>query len=185
MSESKEINIHSLYAIVLREIENKNVQEIPPNFYSSISDFIGKLKREEYDGVEGKVKNTLVSTIAELTSLFLTTRLEKISSLKSIEYSNLLDVEKFVIDAEEEIRERKEMIISATLNGKSKLLDSISGKHKTKSVVVRFLKGMDQIVGVDLEKYGPFKTEDVANIPYENAQALISKKLAVKVRLED
>ena len=81
--------------------------------------------------------------------------------------------------------ERAEMILSATLNGKIKLLESISQKHKTKSIVVRFLKEVDQIVGADLEKYGPFKTEDVATLPYENAHALILKNMAMKVRLED
>jgi len=44
---------------------------------------------------------------------------------------------------------------------------------------------MDQIMGADLEKYGPFKTEDIATIPYENAQALIAKKIAKKIRLEE
>ncbi len=76
------------------------------------------------------------------------------------------------------------MIINATINGKIKLLESISKKHKTKPVVVRFIKEMDEMVGADLEKYGPFKTEDIATIPYENAKALISKNIAVKVRLE-
>jgi DNA replication factor GINS len=44
---------------------------------------------------------------------------------------------------------------------------------------------VDQIVGADLEKYGPFKSEDIATLPYDNAQALIAKKIAMKVRLED
>jgi len=77
------------------------------------------------------------------------------------------------------------MILSATLNGKSKLLESISEKHKTKSITVRFLKEMDQIVGADLEKYGPFRSEDVATIPFENAQALIAKNIVMKIRIED
>jgi len=77
------------------------------------------------------------------------------------------------------------MILSATINGKSKFLESISQNHKTKTVVIRFLKEVDEIIGADLEKYGPFKTEDVATIPYENAQALIAKNIATKVRWED
>ncbi len=50
---------------------------------------------------------------------------------------------------------------------------------------MRFLKEMDQIVGADLEKYGPFRTEDIATIPFENAQALIAQNIAMKVRTED
>ncbi|MEK6930017.1 MAG: hypothetical protein AABZ42_05050, partial [Thermoproteota archaeon] len=98
---------------------------------------------------------------------------------------NLLDEEKFILDAEEEQRERIEMILSATINGKSKFLESISQNHKTKTVVIRFLQEVDEIIGADLEKYGPFKTEDIATIPYENAQALIAKNIATKVRWED
>ncbi|MDX1596919.1 MAG: hypothetical protein R3327_08290, partial [Nitrosopumilaceae archaeon] len=71
------------------------------------------------------------------------------------------------------------------INGRSQLLESISYNHKTKTVVVRFLKDMDELVGVDLQKYGPFQPEDIATIPYENAQALISKKIVTKVRWGD
>lgn len=185
MSGSKEININSLHLTVLRETENEAVQELDSNFYTLISDFIGKLKREEYDNIEAKIKAELVEITTKFTTLLLNIRLQKVKSRDSLDFSNLLDEEKFVLDGEEEARERTEMILSATLNGKSKLLESISHRHKTKSTVVRFIKEMDQIMGADLEKYGPFKTEDIATIPYENAQALIAKKIAQKIRLEE
>jgi len=185
MSEPKEIDVNSLYSILLRETENENVQEIFPELYISISEFVGKLKSEGYDGIEAKVKDALVNMITELTSLLLKIRLEKATKTNKIEYLNLLDEEKFILDADEERHERTEIILSSTLNGKSKFLDSVATKHKTKSTVVRFLKEMDQMIGVDLTKYGPFKAEDVATIPYENAQALISKNIATKIRWDD
>lgn len=185
MSSSKEIDINSLYGIVLRETENESIQEVDPNLYTSISDFIGKLKREEYDNIEAKIKDELVNIITNLTTLLINIRLSKAKNSQRLEFENLLDEEKFVLDGEEEIRERTEMILSATLNGRARVLETISQKNKTKSLVVRFLKEVDQIVGADLEKYGPFKSEDVATLPYENAQALIAKKIAMKVRLED
>ena len=185
MSETNAITINSLYTAVLHETENDSVQELTPNFYRLISDYIGKLKREEYDGIEAKIKDELVKMATEVTELLLRIRLDKITKTNAIDFTNLLDEEKFILDSEDELRERREMILSATLNGKSKLLESISEKHKTKSVVVRFLKEMDQIVGADLEKYGPFRTEDIATIPFENAQALIAQNIAMKVRTED
>ncbi len=36
MSDIKEIEIHSLYATVLRETENEAIQEIDPDLYNSI-----------------------------------------------------------------------------------------------------------------------------------------------------
>ena len=185
-----DINVNSLYGIVLRETENDTTQELDPSLYQSISEFLGKLKREEYDNVEAKIKDTIISITTNLTSLLLKIRIEKASKSNSIEndtlnYENLLDEEKFILDADNEMKDRKEMILTGILNGKSKLLESIAQNHKTKSVVVRFLQEMDQIVGSDLEKYGPFKTEDIATIPYENAQALMAKKIVAKVRWED
>ncbi len=185
MSEANEIDINSLHAIVLRETESDSIQEINPNFYRGLSDFIGNLKKQEFDGIESKIKQSLIDMATELTSLLLHTRLEKTISSDSIDFTNLLDEEKFILDAEEQKRERTEMILSATINGKSKFLESISQNHKTKTIVLRFLQDVDEIVGSDLEKYGPFKPEDIATIPYENAQALIIKKAATKIHWED
>lgn len=185
MSESNQINISKLHHIVLRETESDSVQEINPNFYREISDFIGNLKKQEFDGVESKIKDSLIQMATDLTSLLIDIRLSKIYNLDEGDLENLLDEEKFILDSEEEKKERTEMILSATINGKSKFLESLSQNHKTKTVVVRFLKEVNEIVGADLERYGPFKIEDIATIPYENAQALITKNIATKVRWED
>ena len=185
MSETNEIDLNKLHHVVLRETESDTIQEINPDFYRNLSDFIGDLKKQEFDGVESKIKEVIINTAIELTSLLINIRLDKISKLDNIDYKNLLDEEKFILDAEEEQRERIEMILSATINGKSKFLESISQNHKTKTVVIRFLQEVDEIIGADLEKYGPFKIEDIATIPYENAQALIAKNIATKVRWED
>ncbi|MEK6956534.1 MAG: hypothetical protein AABW74_01335 [Thermoproteota archaeon] len=180
--EETEIDVNSLYATLLRETENDTVQEVSPDLYISISNFVSKLKSEGYDGIESKVKDALVMIITDIVSLLLKIRLEKALNTT---HTNLMNEEKFILDAQTEMEERKEMILSGLLNGKSKFLESISQKHKTKPIVVRFLKETDQIVGADLEKYGPFKVEDIATIPYENAQAFITKNIVAKIHLED
>lgn len=185
MSETNEIDLNKLHHLVLRETENDSIQEINPDFYRNLSDFIGDLKKQEFDGVESKIKETIIDTATELASLLINIRLNKISKSNNMDFKNLLDEEKFILDAEVEQRERTEMIISAIINGKSKFLESISQNHKTKTVVIRFLQEVDEIIGADLEKYGPFKKEDIATIPYENAQALIAKNIATKIRWED
>ena len=185
MSESNQIDINSLHHSVLLETENDSLVEIKPNFYRSLSDFIGNLRKQEFDGVENKIKDTMIEMATELTSLLIHIRLEKISNSDDYEISHLLDEEKFILDSQEEQNERTEMILSATINGKSKFLESLAENHKIKKVVIRFLSEVDEIVGADLEKYGPFKAEDIATIPYENAQALIAKNIATKVRWED
>ncbi len=185
MSESNQININFLHNTVLQETEDESLLEIDQNFYRNLSEFIGNLKKQEFDGVENKIKDSMIDMAIELTSLLINIRLNKISKSNKIDIGNLLDEEKFILDSQEEQQERKEKILSATINGKSKFLESLAQNHKTKKIVVRFLDKVDEIIGADLEKYGPFKTEDIATIPYENAQALIAKNIATKVHWED
>ena len=185
MSESNQIDMNSLHNTVLRETENDSLLEIKPNFYQNLSDFIGNLRKQEFDDVENKIKDTMIEMVTELTSLLIHIRLEKISNSDDFDISYLLDEEKFILDSLDEQNERTEMILSATINGKSKFLESLAENHKIKKVVIRFLNEVDEIVGADLEKYGPFNAEDIATIPYENAQALIAKNIATKVRWED
>ena len=185
MSEIKKIDVNSLYNILLREIENDSVQEIDSQLYYNISDMIGKLKNQGYDGIESKIKDSLVKMVTDMISLLLKIRIEKAVSSKELDYSNLLDEERYILDSNDELRQRKDTILSATLNGRLKLLETVAKNHKARSIVIRFLKPIDQIVGSDLEKYGPFDAEDVATLPFENAAALIGKKIAVKISWED
>ena len=183
MSEKNEITTESLYQVTLREVTNNDLQEIDPDFYTSISIFIGKLRGENYDGIETKINNNLINMMTELVTLVLMIRIEKIKD-SSINIKNLLDIEKFILTSEDETKEREEMILSGILNGKSKLLESIAEKTKMQLVSVRILKEVEQMIGSDSENYGPFKPEDIATIPFENAQTLITENLAVKIRIE-
>ena len=100
MSESNQIDINSLHHTVLREIEDDSILEIDPNFYRNLADFIGNLQKQEFDGVENKIKDTMVEMVTELTSLLIEIRLDKISKNSDLEISYLLDEEKFILDSQ-------------------------------------------------------------------------------------
>lgn len=190
--------LNKLYHVTLREIEDDTtLVEIDSELYKDTSAFIGNLSRQEYSGIESNVKKQIVVIAIELISLLFETRLAKAAKLKAVSDNankrdhvtiitqRLLDEEKFVLDSEEERDERRDIVLSATKSGRFKLLESISEKHKTSRVVIRFLKNVESMIGVDMEMYGPFKAEDITTIPHENAQALISENVAVRVRWED
>ena len=183
MSEAKKIDLNLLYSTLVLEIENDTVQELEPQFYRNLSEYLGKLKSEGYDGIESKIKTRLVEMITNIVTLLVKTRISKVSH-GGLNLTNLLDEEKYIIESVQDQLERKEMILSATLNGRTKLLESVSKKHKTKPVSVRFLKDFDQFVGADYTKYGPYKAEEIATIPNENAQALIAKNITVKISVD-
>jgi len=184
MSSNESPDLNLLYTLALEEVQNTEIQRLKPDFYGTLSQFLGKLKTEEYDGIEKKTKNTLVDLFSSLISIIINSRLEKIFS-GDFNRNNLLDEEKFIMDSNQEMNERKDLILHSVINGKSKLVESISNDYKTKPTVIRFLKNTDEILCVDSEKYGPFKEEDIATLPNANAQELISDKIAVKIRIEE
>ena len=122
-----------------------------------------------------------MNLFSSLTTILINSRLEKISNGKNFNRDYLLDEEKFIIDSNQEMNERKDLIIHSI----TKLVESISNDHKTKPTVIRFLKETDEILCADSEKYGPFKIEDIATLPNEDAQQLISNKTATKIRIEE
>ena len=123
MSSMTKIDANLLYNILKNEFENNTIQEVDSNLYKEISEFIGNLKNQEYDGVEAKIKNALVEMITEMASLFLKIRLEE-AILDDSNKSSLLAEEKYILDSKKEMEERKETILSRILDGKSKLLES-------------------------------------------------------------
>ena len=123
MSSLTKIDANLLYTILKNEFEDNSIQKIDSNFYQKTSEFIGNLKNQEYDGVEAKIKNAMVEMATEMASLFLKIRLEK-AVLDDSDKSSLLAEEKYILDSQKEMEERKETILSRILDGKSKLLES-------------------------------------------------------------
>ena len=123
MSSLTKIDTNFLYTVLKNEFEDHTIQKVDSNFYQKTAEFIGNLKNQEYDGVEAKIKNAMVEMATEMVSLFLKIRLEK-AVLDDSDKSSLLAEEKYILDSQKEMEERKETILSRILNGKSKLLES-------------------------------------------------------------
>jgi DNA replication factor GINS len=85
------------------------------------------------------------------------------------------------METEKAIRLRSEFVLSATINGRVKALEGIALKAKMMQVLVRFVKPMEAITGMDNTRYGPFQEEDVAVIPFENAKTLMEKGIVVEL----
>ena len=122
MSDQNKINIKYLHTLVLQESESDTIQEIDSNLYNLVSKFIKNLKSEEYDGVEAKINQAMISMITDTTSTLLKLRLEK-AILENSNQSILLNEEKYILDSKKEMLERKETILSGILNGKPHSLD--------------------------------------------------------------
>jgi len=58
------------------------------------------------------------------------------------------------------------------------------GKKETELMLLRFLKPLPAIMGVDLKSYGPFQPGELATIPRQNAETLIKRGIAKKVEAD-
>lgn len=191
--------IKEVYTLLLKESQLPTLQLIPLDTYQTIANIISKLKGQTYDGLEVVIRDRMLELVSQATTLLLERRLQKIieqqqstSSTRSAsssenptitDYSKLTDEEKYVLDAELDSSKRKDYVLEASLSGRSKVLESISSKVRSRQILVRFLKPMEQFVGIDMNKYGPFHKEDVARLPFENARSLIGSGEAIEINL--
>ena len=123
MSEQNEISVNYLHRLALQELETDTVQEIDSDLYNSISKFLKNLKNEKLGGIEGKINQTMIDMITDITSTLLKLRLEK-ATLGNSNTSVLLDEEKYILDSKAEMAERMETILSGILKGEPHNLDT-------------------------------------------------------------
>ena len=170
------------------ENQNPKLTKLPKDFYSKIADYFKRIK-EEIRMIDSKTpraallkieQQNLKHMIKELAKL----RYEKLArmmfSAKGALPECLTDEEKLMLkDASNFLREYQNFIIDII---QRQVLGCEFGKKK-KSIILRFLKDAPSIVGSNLKTYGPFKAEDVASLPVENAEILIQRGLAKKISL--
>ncbi len=169
-----------LHTLLLNEVNTELLQPIDKNIYSEIADAIASMKGQGYEGLEAEIRDSLVRLISDIADILLEVRLSKYDTNPS----NLTYEEMYIINADEEHKIREEFVIKSILEGRSKVLESIREKIKTKRIIVRILNNIEQFVGVD-NRYGPYKSEDIAVLPLEDARRLINQGHAKEIIIPD
>ena len=195
--------IKDIHNLLLKEIQIPTLQSIPFDTYQNIASIVEDLKGQEYEGIEAKIRDSIVEMISISARLMLETRLQKLKGQQNnpflaalssssagnmstpIDYSKLTDDEKYILDSEKESQKRRFIVLVAMLKGRPKVLESISSKIHRKQIIIRFVKSMEQFIAVDMNKYGPFREEDVAILPFENARSLIENGEAIEIHAMD
>jgi DNA replication factor GINS len=198
--------------LLLKEVQIPTLQAVPFSTYPKIATILENLQVYGCEGLEARIRDTMVEMISTTIRFLLEIRHQKMldqenmlassASLSSfsaastptttttttnttaaaIDYSKLTEEEKYILDAEKESERRRNDILVAIITGRPKVLESISKRVRSKQIVVRFLKPMEQFMGVDMKRYGPFRQEDVAVLPFENARSLIENNHATEVQ---
>ena len=191
------IKIDDIFNILKAEIHlDSGPQPVPHNFYQNISNLVSLLKdqnEKENNGTTEKISkeisSNLINLVVKLTTLIFVLRCKKIfdssKSQNMFEYSNLTDEEKYVFFGNREREQRINIVLKMLLEGKSKTLEKIVSSINQNFVIIRFLDSMEQFVGVNMNKYGPYQRDDVAILPFENARSIIENNKAVEIRKVD
>lgn len=187
MSENIEVDIEirHVHALLKKEVETPALLTIEHDTYQRVAISLGNLKGQGFEGVEANVRDRMVELLSSAARLLIEVRQRKMrSGSEPLDYSKLTDEEKYVLDGQTESASRMDQVLSATTKGRPKVLEAISAKIRSKQIVVRFIRPMEQFIGVDMGKYGPFQEEDVATLPLENARSFIESGVVVQVHAQ-
>lgn len=165
---------------------DENLRSIPQDLYRSVALYLKNTRNTEHsETLLTHLKAREKELMLRLTLDLLRLRLTKARNKQRLQEANLLAEERYVLEAEASVERRMNKIENALKNGQPSLLATIQERSAKKLVTLRFLKAFDAIIGVDLQKYGPFQPEDVATIPFENAKLLINQGVAVEIWLDE
>lgn len=171
----------TLFKSWMKEKESKTLQSLGEDFYQKLNRYLNELKRElrfkEGPPVRLELLKEEYKNSAYIAGRLINRRIEKI-------LENVLEGRKTPLEAltkeEREIGVSANKLVEAAAELKRRIFKEEASKP-SKPVVVRLLQGIPEIVGVDMEIYGPFEAEDVAALPEENARALIKRGAAKEI----
>ena len=177
---------NELYEIWKRELERVELERLPLDFYSKIADYLRRLREESRMLDKRTVKASLLKketqNVKDMVRDLIRTRYKKLvrKTVKGEKVqSNVLTVEeKKIYTGFSPLTEAYRGFAKSILRG---YVPKVEVEQELKRAVLRFLKDVPSIIGADMKTYGPFKVEDVASLPIENAKILIKQGLAEKV----
>lgn len=168
------------------EAQLKELLALPSDFYSSISSYSQALKRASSSGASEVSVRLAVTQSRMLESMV--RQLLELRTRKAIRQgalSQLLPEERYVCSAEQRFHRRMDALVDAVTGGQPSFIEFAHLTEMKRNVTLRFLKHVDELVGLDLRHYGPFEMEDIASIPAASADILIAGGDAVEVTARD
>ncbi len=177
-----------LYEAWRRERWNRELQRLPEGFMEEMRDYAKRLREQgrmlDRSSIIGRIAERERENAERMWRELLELRVRKI--VEAVLEGRAIPIE--ALTPEEKrlhaslgrlISEHLEKMRSPRARGAS----IPRGKPPEGMKIVRFLQPTPAIIGVDMKTYGPFKAEDVAMLPEENAENLIRRGIAKEVEI--
>lgn len=156
------------------EEQSEELTKLPADIYQNTALYIQCLKKVA-DAASGDPASRLAKKqlwlIEGMGKQLLDKRLDKAISTRNPR--SLLPEEKYVYELSSEFERVRTRFADAMTNGQPSLFTLLQKSQMEKMVLVSFQRPMGEIVGFDLNRYGPFKVHDVAQLPAINAEVLM------------
>jgi len=175
-----------LYEAWRKEKESPEVQAIPREFYAKLADYVRRIREEGRMLDQKTTKARLMQRefenvkrmVGELIRLRRMKALRKAITGKTVPADALAEEEEKLQREILPLAESYQTFLKDIQRGH---MPRVERKEKPQKMLVRFLQEIPAIVGSDMKAYGPFKPEDIATLPVENAKILIKQGTAVEV----
>ncbi len=179
------ITYNDIYEAARKERYAEQLQPIPKNFVSEVSAYLKEKKGlatkedDDFSDVVIKTKKQLENAIILFKELLLRRR-KKILNLVLIaaetgiskqDFENMLAFEKDLFENIMKSMDASDKKLNESLNG------GTNGDIIKNDLIV-FIEDVDEFVGLDGDKMGPFKKAQMANLPKEIAKILVDGKNA-------
>lgn len=211
MPQEVVITYETLFELLKRERERTDLQKLEPTFFSDVISYIKdkkKILEAKNDSVfaHDEIKKTerQLENIYKILKELYERREKKMISLaldKSRTKSNLIDTtpllkeERVIFEALAALLDTyRDAVLYSVINEKMPFMQAMENKPKEDfktafelkkpTKLVRFTAHVPKFVGPELEEYGPFEEEDIANLPAEISDVLMSKGRVEEIKEE-
>jgi DNA replication factor GINS len=185
--QSGDVSVYNkLYEAWRKEKESSEIQKLSKTFYIELANYMKRIREEGRMLDKKTTKARLMERefenakrlARELVKLRYDKALQNAASGKSMPGETLTEEEGKLHAEILPLAESYKHFLKDILRGR---VSQVEKEEKPKQLLVRFLQEIPAIVGSDMKTYGPFKPEDIATLPSENARVLIKRAAAVEI----
>jgi DNA replication factor GINS len=173
-----------------RERHAASLQALDEGFFGEMSEYASRLRERarmvEKGSVRGRIAEKEKENAERMLRELFNLRLRKIVSAEVggivVDASALTQDERNVQAELRRLLSEHSERLKGILMGRALPLEA-KPRREGGFKVVRFVEALPAIIGIDMKTYGPFRPEDVASIPAENAESLIKRGIAKEVEV--
>jgi len=169
-----------------KEKENTELQPLPRDFYTNLVNYMKKIREEsrmlDKKTTRARLMHREFENTKKLVKELIKLRREKILRTtmtgKTVPEESLTMEEKGLHHGLLPLAESYQGFLKNILRGQ---MTRVERKEKPEKILIRFVQEIPAIIGSDMNTYGPYRAEDIATLPPENARILIKQGVAIEV----